>query len=65
MKKFIALLLALSTLLLFSACGKKTESDTDYIQKKGTLVVGVTSYEPMDYQDSSGRHHSPLRCSWA
>ena len=55
MKKFIALLLALSTLLLFSACGKKTESDTDYIQKKGTLVVGVTSYEPMDYQDASGQ----------
>ena len=55
MKKFITLLLALSTLLLFSACGKKTESDTDYIQKKGTLVVGVTSYEPMDYQDASGQ----------
>ena len=54
MKKLITLLLALSTLLLFSACGKKTESDTDYIQKKGTLVVGVTSYEPMDYQDASG-----------
>ena len=55
MKKLITLLLALSTLLLFSACGKKTESDTDYIQKKGTLVVGVTSYEPMDYQDASGQ----------
>ena len=55
MKKIITLLLALSTLLLFSACGKKTESDTDYIQKKGTLVVGVTSYEPMDYQDASGQ----------
>ena len=54
MKKLFALLLALSTLLLCSACGKKSESDTDYIQKKGTLVVGVTSYEPMDYQDASG-----------
>lgn len=54
MKKLFALLLALSTLVLCSACGKKTESDTDYIQKKGTLVVGVTSYEPMDYQDASG-----------
>ena len=55
MKKLITLLLALSTLFLFSACGKKTESDTDYIQKKGTLVVGITSYEPMDYQDASGQ----------
>lgn len=54
MKKLFALLLVLSTLLLCSACGKKSESDTDYIQKKGTLVVGVTSYEPMDYQDASG-----------
>ena len=54
MKKLFALLLALSTLVLCSACGKKSESDTDYIQKKGTLVVGVTSYEPMDYQDASG-----------
>ena len=54
MKKLFALLLALSTLALCSACGKKSESDTDYIQKKGTLVVGVTSYEPMDYQDASG-----------
>ena len=54
MKKLFALLLALSTLLLCSACGKKSESDTDYIQKKGTLVVGVTSFEPMDYQDASG-----------
>lgn len=54
MKKLFALLLVLSTLVLCSACGKKTESDTDYIQKKGTLVVGVTSYEPMDYQDASG-----------
>ena len=55
MKKLFALLLVLSTLLLCSACGKKSESDTDYIQKKGTLVVGVTSYEPMDYQDASGQ----------
>ena len=54
MKKLFALLLVLSTLVLCSACGKKSESDTDYIQKKGTLVVGVTSYEPMDYQDASG-----------
>lgn len=54
MKKLFALLLVLSTLVLCSACGKKTESDTDFIQKKGTLVVGVTSYEPMDYQDASG-----------
>ncbi len=30
------------------------ESDLDYIQSKGTLVVGITDFEPMDYQDESG-----------
>ena len=30
------------------------ESDLAYIQDKGTLVVGVTNFEPMDYQDEDG-----------
>ncbi len=30
------------------------ESDIDYIQDKGTLVVGITDFEPMDYQDENG-----------
>ena len=30
------------------------ESDVAYIQGKGTLVVGITDFEPMDYKDSSG-----------
>ncbi len=30
------------------------ESDIDYIQDKGTLVVGITDFEPMDYQDDNG-----------
>lgn len=30
------------------------ESDVAYIQSKGTLVVGITDFEPMDYKDSSG-----------
>lgn len=32
----------------------ETESDVAYIQEKGTLVVGVTPFEPMDYQDENG-----------
>lgn len=31
-----------------------SESDLAYIQDKGTLVVGVTNFEPMDYQDEDG-----------
>lgn len=29
-------------------------SDVDYIKDKGTLVVGITEFEPMDYKDESG-----------
>lgn len=30
------------------------DSDLAYVQNKGTLVVGITEFEPMDYQDASG-----------
>ncbi len=30
------------------------ESDMEYVKSKGTLVVGITEFEPMDYQDASG-----------
>lgn len=29
-------------------------SDVDYIKDKGTLVIGITEFEPMDYKDESG-----------
>lgn len=32
----------------------KTESDLEYVKDKGTLVVGITNFEPMDYQDENG-----------
>lgn len=32
----------------------ETESDLAYVQDKGSLVVGVTNFEPMDYQDADG-----------
>ena len=28
--------------------------DVAYIQGKGTLIVGITEFEPMDYKDASG-----------
>ena len=31
-----------------------TDSDMAYIKDKGTLIVGITEFEPMDYQDASG-----------
>ena len=30
------------------------ESDLAYVQEKGTLVVGITDFEPMDYKDENG-----------
>ncbi len=32
----------------------QTESDLQYVKDKGTLVVGITNFEPMDYQDADG-----------
>ena len=29
-------------------------SDLAYVQEKGTLVVGITDFEPMDYKDADG-----------
>ena len=33
---------------------QSSASDLDYVRGKGTLVVGVTDFEPMDYKDESG-----------
>ena len=34
--------------------GGDAESDLAYVQDKGTLIVGITNFEPMDYQDANG-----------
>ncbi len=34
--------------------GEAVEEDLAYIQEKGTLVVGITDFEPMDYKDEEG-----------
>lgn len=31
------------------------DGDVAYIQGKGTLIVGITEFEPMDYKDASGQ----------
>ena len=33
----------------------ESESDLAYVKEKGTLVVGITNFEPMDYQDADGQ----------
>ena len=56
MKKLFAMMLAvIMTMSLFAGCGaEKADSDLAYIQDKGTLIVGITEYEPMDYKDADG-----------
>lgn len=55
MKKVFAMCLAvLLVLSCFAGCNKQDGSDLAYIKDKGTLVVGVTVYAPMDYKDADG-----------
>lgn len=51
-KKIIALiLLTLIAVTCFAGCGEKADSDKAYVQDKGKLVVGITDFAPMDYQE--------------
>ncbi len=53
MKKIITLALAIIMMLSLCACGgEETGSDLDYIKEKGKLVVGITDFAPMDYQEN-------------
>lgn len=61
MKRKFALLMALIMVcsVLFAACAKSDpaattdapQSDLEYIKEKGTLVVGITDFAPMDYKE--------------
>ncbi len=49
--KLLSLLLVVLMLFSCTACSAK---DSDYIKGKGTVIVGVTDYMPMNYLDSKG-----------
>ena len=56
-KRIMALALCLTMVMSLAACGnsaKKAQGDLDTIKNKGTLVVGITDFEPMDYKDANG-----------
>ncbi len=52
MKKILALVLvAIMALCCFAGCGQKADGDIAYVKEKGELVVGITDFAPMDYQE--------------
>ncbi len=68
-KKILALITAMTIVTCMSACaGSDTSgndntgnvssedivSDVEYIKDKGTLIVGITDFAPMDYKDDNG-----------
>ena len=58
MKKIAALVMAmLMVTCLFAGCAKKEAANDDlsYVKDKGTLVIGITEYAPMNYYDDSGK----------
>lgn len=55
MKKFLALILTLVVALsCFAACSNNDKPDSEYIQDKGKMVIGMTLFAPMDYKDADG-----------
>jgi len=61
MKKIFSIMLSAAMLLCAAACSQSgnganagSASDWDYIADKGTLVAGITYYEPMNYLDDNG-----------
>ena len=54
MKKLLAVLLAVSMLFAFAACGgDKSATDAEYITEKGKLVIGYTLFAPMNFEDDN------------
>ena len=55
MKKLIAIILSLIFVLSFAGCGaEESASDLENIVNSGKIVVGITDFAPMDYEDENG-----------
>ena len=56
-KKILAMVMAIAMVMSMTGCGKSAssaDSDLSYIKDKGTLIVGITDFAPMDYKDDNG-----------
>ena len=56
MKKLLALIMAvLMTVTMFAGCGSTASGDDwSYISNKGEMIIGITYFEPMNYEDENG-----------
>ena len=57
--RFLALSLMLALCLCLAACGSSqgsaaADTDSAYVKANGKLIVGITDFAPMDFQDASG-----------
>ena len=48
------LVIVMSLTVCLAACGTGDKTDAEYILDKGTLICGITLYEPMNYADEEG-----------
>ena len=54
MKKLTALFIALVMMMAMTIPALAAdETDSEYVKQKGTLVVGITDFAPMDYKDAN------------
>ena len=57
-RSLIAISAAAVGLTSFAGCSKEaTDSDLAYIKDKGTLVIGMTLFAPMDYYADENEIH--------
>ena len=62
MKKLLALLMTACLLFAFAGCGGETtssdgtasKSDSETVKNNGKLVIGITDYAPLDYEETKG-----------
>lgn len=54
MRKITALFMSAVLALGLCGCSASDKTDLAYIEEKGTLVAGITYYEPMNYLDDNG-----------
>jgi polar amino acid transport system substrate-binding protein len=53
MKKLVGIAVSFALVSSLVGCNSEQKEDWEYISDKGTLTIGITLYEPMNYYDSN------------